>query len=1129
MVALLALTAWAAPQPEVRWEPVDAAELGELPLDTALRARCDQPPVRWGLDGDTKVERIGERPAWVDGWWLLPLGPAGVGGQGLPEGCAVERQRVQDTAWTWAREEEAGRPRPRALLSPAEASALERLGPSAWSTLVPPGPEPSGWHRVPHRGDEGAVQGPARIRVEAPPTAGGPTCLWVDGLPSCRAPSEAPARWLVGLGSGRHSLRWPEGATATAATPASPLPQGAAQVILLQRDAERWASQPGGAALVLDRAGPPDRQGPRWAPLGDGPPPLDPEGRAALWITSLPCALESGGRRMTLEGEAGLHLLDWTGEAPAPPLTQRGCGAWVREDPGEGEGVVSTWTPLDQGLRWEQRGLLQLRVARDLPDGAQLSVVQAGGAERLRLTALPSDLHPGIDAGGRQWAAPVSLPVAVPGEVFGEAGLLGRVLLPERPAAPPSPLGAPPSGTLREASQALAAAGDDASRAAALRHRAALLAQRGARSLAARDLAVAEALSGEAEGQLPGLRAERLRAATGAAGWVPPPQWAVDGEPEGAVRAGDYLSAAGASASPVLRWRQALAGGQVLSADQRIAAWTSLQTLSPQDAAHPWLWPLRAASGWETVGLLEGARRAEVHLPPQPRDALEGELFPEAWPEEHTADLSAAAALVFPAVAAPTTLRVRCLATRAPEPCTFTLRDRRGATRAEVIAAPWGGSLPVVIPADPGAMRLEVSPAGGVIAQALIPAPLPTSHRGWLVGRAATVELLGPTALRLRLAGEPGTARLWVDGALRQTAQVPGEVVLPLPEQGPQRVRLEVDHPTQVVAELRVPDRSPRPLDTPLSPAPPARIAPPALAEVWPGPAQPVRRPPLTALGRASGGVGDADGLPELRMTGVPWLRQEVGIRAREGGRSLGADLAVVESTAGAHLLGDLSGAWRGAGWRWVPTYTASLRGVGGLAGAPLVAGELRGSVGADRRVGRWQTDLELEAWARGGGGSTLLLPTAVWSAWRQSHPWGLSPRAELHHYRGRWAQEQAWAAASSEPDLWRPARVSAGLRADRGAPGLWGSALGELSLYPGAAVVPRAQLRAATSRWPARDLGLIAEVRAGWQGGSGLLGELRLTALGSRDRGLDDLPPAERYGSHALAWEQHRLAEEGR
>ncbi len=1046
--------------------------------------------------------------------------------------------------------------------------------------------------------------------------------------PTREPPEGETALWRVLLPEGTHEVRV-EGRANVELTGTWPLLYAvdtgeiASERVLIApsgEDVERAVRAPDGAPQDLLLFGPtnlPTRvEDVRWIPLTS--PDLqrairvDAPGVMTLHLTAeenARCTVRFGDDapwRATPEDAVQRFL--WTGDgAPDDWPEVEGCAARARVTGLDGAldaWSASRWWWVEPGgaLTWETPGS-EARIWVRHPESRQapyrLRVRHPSGRVdhwTLSPRDAPADRW---TARGGPWLPGVSIPLE-PGdeqvEVWAEAPVVARLTALAPPASDPSdpsdpsdtPRDAapeltptPPPADLRALSRAIATATSDATRASALLARAAALEALGDDRLAWIDWERAVLLRpGEAEDN-PITDRLQQRTATllfGEKRWVPAdPVWVPIGASEGAEAAaarGDWIGVAVRlrrdGLDPRPWWRQAPIAGQILTAEQRIAAFSDLVSHTPPaNVEHPWLWPLRYASGWERVHQVRGGVSRAVRWPDAPPDGPD--LFPEAWAREEIERLFAGYEVQIPS-AGGRTLQVRCLATRVeapPDGCLFKARDPSGRVLAETRADPWGAAATLRVPEDARTVYVGVSPSGGVDAQVKRPEGLARERLrdAWSVAPGGSVrfDVLGPTVIRLetwRTQGADAEVEVIArggGGVAATTRRVAGaaDVLLPIPLEGPVSVQVRTSHQVWVVPSLRVPragSRQPladhRWIAAGLATVPPSRRAPPAEAPTpWvPPTGRPVRRPPMTVYLRTSVGTADADDAqPEPSL--FPSLRggQILGLASRPTRLPLWVD---------ARLRGDLSRSGSlfsaGAQVEWLAhrgTFNLWLLGAGEWIRGDTTEAQMASARGRLRVQldtwpwRRWQLITRLQAdlygvvdgaWDRYTYGTDMV---RLWSQHKDQHPFGATWSGRARHRMLPWldATMGTWLGSNAHA---RPLLEVWGTEVflEGGRPGVW--------LRGGAELEhrfsdddrrfgfwsPSAFARAAITAWPDRDLalqiGASGRYRFHFQDFEAMI-EVRLYA--SRDRGLMDVAPSQLAESHLPEWFHEAAAERRR
>lgn len=721
----------------------------------------------------------------------------------------------------------------------------------------------------------------------------------------------------------------------------------------------------------------------------------------------------------------------------------------------------------------------------------------------------------------------------------------------------------------------VARATTDEERALALLDRARLLVRMSLQELAARDLVMAEELvpevGGVADQLIERLRLSRERTLFGEDRWRPAgADWVLRSDGEVleqtlaravSAQAGDPRAVAAASPDDqaLAWWLRAVHGGQVLTRDERIAAFRAVA--SSADPDHAALGGLRGLSDWRTLHHIEGvSAKGEVAWPDLSPDGTEL-LYPDGWPAKETVRLGSGSTLRLAARSTPWSVPVRCRALHADSAawCRFVLTDTRGEILQEVEVDPWG--TPGVLEVPRGGLAyltLESRDAMGNLRWTRGRPPTLTRD-AWYVGagQQVSVAVLGPTVILADLRarrGEARTVRVREGGAVR-TVSVPsdGRALIPVDTEGPVRVTMSFDRGGALRLLLR---RAARGGPTPtvdrrwlqLADHPPPRVDPdvggPQVPFTAPVPrGLPANSPPMTvaaelAVGSAEPappepGQGDGGPLAASALVGVQtrpletvWLEADAGLL--RGPADLGFGWA--------HFGAD----WRAAAQRNRATLLTDITVAHGtFSGGPLTTARLKLGLRTLRPLeGRWV--LEGVAAIDGNLRSDLepisLFSTdrsRLWSRYREDHRTGLDLTAALRHRHGPWwSSRLGLSLGSNAPGGGQPLdSVIFEARTDVGLPRIWTRwrFAADLRLPDAdrdrAFVSPLLEARAAFTAWPGVSLAVRPWVWGRWRPLQGTVsGLVGLEGRFGPPRALADQRPstlAARHLGEAGFWQR--------
>lgn len=949
----------------------------------------------------------------------------------------------------------------------------------------------------------------------------------------------------------------------------------------------------------------------RWLPLDavldSGGSWFDATGTAQLWLEPLadaPCVVSWGAAAWSARPRTALQRIRWTGPGPADPALPEvgGCTALIRvvgAQRGDLARAAARYERVAAGrsTTWAPAIGTSTYLWATLPDnhpGRLALDVDMPGRGRLHYEILPlrtERVAPVTDVYGARWTLPVRIPLPpVTGPVTvtpaaPAAFRLTRIAAPDDLERQRAPTVVPPESLL-ELSRRVADAPDDASRAAALRTRAAALLAADHAHLALDDLGRAteiEAAEGpDQDNARLVLWRDAIRPLAGTDAWAPvDDEWIPGAGPEieplvRAAAVGNLLDVARAyahSARPAdarVWWRRALLAGQTPSSDDRHRMYLDLARV-PGEMDGSWTWPLRALSSWESVHAGGGERvRAVRERWPDVEDPdrqVRRQLFPDKWSDDVVLRFREGWDLALPPSAVPRSWEARCRLRRALEgagTCTFELTDAAGQRLALFPADPWGRPTRIDVPSTSDRLYLHVTPSWAVDAEIramdLVTAG-DLARRAWDVpaGRTLRFELLAPTVLRLetwdhasggndlsvRVQGGPALA----SGALHTRASW----LLPIDAVGPVVVEVTPTRDTRIDPAFRTAAaRSVEPtVDRHILASGEELVSvlgfdPDAAADPLVVPAgRPTGNPPLTVFAGVSAGTVEGDpAAAEGRLAGSVRVQEEVGLASRPG------EPPIWVAARGWHEVappGSTFGADGGLDWR-VHRYSTRWwwRGDAGIARGTLHDGNAL--TVANGRIGttvekflwpRWDFVARLDGFVRGvvndvpAEGVDLSGGYALWDQYDNDHPAGLAGRLEARWQPGPWVRVA--------PDVGLVTNAPGSPFLERWSFGVTGAyAIPSVVADAGVHVLHwEADDHRDEGRWdPVADLGLTATP---WPHGVLALqftGDLRVglidgdvTALaglrlfGSSDRGLDDVRPSDLPWRAVQDWAQDRAA----
>lgn len=1207
MVSLLAALALAAPH----WEPipvregaVGAVRIVDVPSEAPLRLHCSEEPTRHAIWDGHLVDGPFPPPVRDGDAWLFPPTPGFFEWAITPADCAVARLDTGLSTAEIARIERRSDHLAAAMTGvfpEAEAWLAEDFD-TRYLALRPSGPHwphrtrpaPDGGRRVDDWWEADrpswTIRGPRRLRVHARPLQDAwQACLVVDGVRSCLPTPPAVETVLDGDRLVRTPLR--HGQTASWSVL---LDRGVHEVAVEQPALVRLEATTPDAYTRLEPSGtviwppgdltppqetvPPDAPdgatvlfGPsrgavapdeaRWVPLDAVPTgaTLLSEGVLALHLEGeAPCTVRAGADAWEALPGRRVHRFLWTGDDPAPDLPRiDGCAARVRvtgiDVAPAGSWVASSWWPA--GRTWTA------------PEGATLQLAVRGRVT-VRVNGVPWTVHPAAEAlftpDGVAWQGPVRLPLPPgPVTVTADAPILTRVrsTVPwgRLPACPPgscADVAAPPADrpepgdALYPLNRAIAAhPGADAFLA-----RADWLAAHGEDHLAWIDAERAARLAPDLDNPVADrLKRRRATLLFGPGRWVPAdPVWvpAGSGLADEAAR-GDFLAVARAlreRTDPRPWWREALRSGQIPTAAERIAALRDLVVHTPPDQVdHPWLWPLRGPSRWETVHLVRGARRSEVTWPADEEPLFD--LFPEPWPVQEIVRLSGRLELQLPP-STPRRVPVRCRSTRveAPRGCAFLALDARGEVLAEARTDVHGTAALLELP--PGPVNLAVLPREGVEAQIRLAGAAADLDRrsAWAVDGVARFDVLGPTVVRLETwSGDDNVLEVTVDGVRsRHEVAAIGPVYVPVDVEGPAEVTVRPRRATRLRVSHRIPVPDSRPVPDDEDRVALALSAPPVVAPVTAEPPPPLPwaapearsrvGPPVTVLAGLGFGTEDLDDeQPEERLPDLVKRVEEVVVLSRPGSAPwwLEGGVHAEQADHGQVVEGKVTveGRLVDRGWRlWLLADASLAR--GHIEDPPLTTAETSVRLSADTLLApRLRLIGSVSGLGRGVvRGEYTPAPDWVdrlWSWYKDHHRVAVEPEVELRGLLGPWVELAAYGGVTSNDTIqWPIDRATLGGRIDLSQP--------HVALRLGAEVErrfadlhraggyfsPELSARGTVTTFPSPNLGLQVRLSAAhhfsFRQTTALVG---LRVLVGRDRGLSDLRPSRIRDRHAAQW----------
>lgn len=609
-----------------------------------------------------------------------------------------------------------------------------------------------------------------------------------------------------------------------------------------------------------------------------------------------------------------LNTFQWTGsgayKGPLPVV--KGCSAWIRVEgplrqPGADSRSVSLYHKLKpaQAFSFERDASSpKLRIKIRKPQGqSSLKIKLQNGSDAFDYVVTSHNAETWFrSSDGTLWSDYINLPVELTeGAWTLSSNALAGFSLQQLSESDKSGQDPPPeseSGSLPEPQESLKTLSGTLGKAknlsdfgAALQRRGLKLARLRAWSFALRDLGIHRRITGETSAEsdelFGRLWSTRLRSS-----WVPvSSEWipVSGGLTEKHVRAayhGNWKDAGRTDKiSPELRalfWYRSITEGQILNADERIRAFSSLSLIRDKSLKQSYQ-ILSAMSEWETIFQVGGAFRKDTIWPEstsQKQDAaLEDQLFPDNWKPELTYRLRSKQVLELPQGQYKFGFRCLSRASQWNRTCSFPITDANSKLIASVKADLRGNPVFVTIQCLNGPCHLE-RPREAMLAQVLVPGSwsgqrsATKASPGWWLPRqkTASIDFLGPTVLRLKTP-DPGAPALMLshsgpNGRITQTSDwQDGEILIQVPEKGASTLSFQASKDLYLDADIRVPKQQ-APLPVPDQLKSESVLPPPSLQDTYESEgnnsesrsfekvlARPIQKPPVTfeaelALGR---------------------------------------------------------------------------------------------------------------------------------------------------------------------------------------------------------------------------------------------------------------------------------------